>query len=72
MDHYRAPRAPRQYAAEILALPHRADRQAALEAVPEHLREWVRHLVADAFARRAAREAAARRKGEMMEDATDE
>ena len=32
---------PRHYAAEILALPSREDRQAAIDQVPEHYREWV-------------------------------
>lgn len=44
---------PRHYAAEIIALPTRAARAAALDAVPEIIRDWVRHLVEDHFAKRA-------------------
>lgn len=50
---------PRQYAAEIIALPTREARAAALAAVPAELREWVRELVVDYFARRQARGRAA-------------
>jgi len=44
---------PRHYAAEIIALPTRAARAAALDTVPEIIRDWVRHLVEDHFAKRA-------------------
>lgn len=44
---------PRHYAAEIIALPTRAARAAALDAVPAIIRDWVRHLVEDHFAKRA-------------------
>lgn len=37
---------PRAHAADILALPT-TDREAALEDVPEHVRETVRHHVRD-------------------------
>ncbi len=49
---------PREYAAEILRLHSRADRITALEAVPSHLRSWVRDYVVTYFARRACAEAA--------------
>lgn len=48
-------RRPRQYAAEIIALPNKGERAAALDRVPEHLRDWVRGLVEDHFWRRAIR-----------------
>lgn len=44
---------PRHYAAEIIALPTRAARAAALDTVPAIIRDWVRHLVEDHFAKRA-------------------
>ena len=44
---------PRQYAAEIIALPTRACRAEALLAVPEKFRDWVRELVEDFFWRRS-------------------
>jgi hypothetical protein len=40
-----APLAPYQYAADILILPTREERRAALAAVPEHLRALVREQV---------------------------
>ena len=36
---------PRQYAWEIYHMRKREDRLAALERVPEHLREWVQYQV---------------------------
>lgn len=51
---------PRQYAAEIVRLPTREARQAALAEVPEALQPWVRDYVETAFHLRAAR---ARRRG---------
>lgn len=57
-------RRPRQYAAEIVAMPTSGERAAALERVPEHLREWVRDLVEDYFWRRKLqRQRAARTEG---------
>jgi hypothetical protein len=44
---------PRQYAAEIIALPTKEDRAAALLRVPEEWRPWVEFYVRDAFMRRA-------------------
>jgi hypothetical protein len=41
---------PRQYAAEIAALPTRQERAAALAGVPAHLRDMVRAHVQTAFA----------------------
>lgn len=43
---------PRQYAAEIIALPMRAQRQRALAEVPDEVRDWVREYVEDYFAKR--------------------
>jgi len=43
---------PRQYAAEIIALPMREQRQRALAEVPDDLRDWVREYVEDYFAKR--------------------
>lgn len=40
-----APLRPRQYAAQIVALKSNDERRAALEQVPEHLREPVRTQV---------------------------
>ena len=40
---------PRQLAAEIVALPTREERRAALAEVPEHLREWVALYVTRAW-----------------------
>lgn len=46
------PKRPRQYAAEIIALPMRAQRARALNDVPEFYRAWVAELVSDYFAKR--------------------
>jgi len=43
---------PRHYAAEIIEMKSPEERRAALDHVPEEWREWVRHLVKDAFAKR--------------------
>lgn len=43
---------PRMFAAEILALKTREERQLALEKVPEHLRELVRRHVINEFSKR--------------------
>lgn len=56
-----APKAPRQYAESILAIPDRHARHAALKEVPEHLRGWVQKLVEDAFAKKKHRQ----KKGEI-------
>lgn len=40
-----APLRPRQYAAAIVALKNKDERRAALEQVPEHLRDLVRTQV---------------------------
>lgn len=48
---------PRHYAAEIIALPSREERDAALERVPSHLRAWVRELVEAHFFRRSGKPA---------------
>ena len=45
-------RRPRQYAAEIIAMRTAEERAAALDQVPEELRDWVRDLVEDYFWRR--------------------
>lgn len=44
---------PRQYAAQIINLPTREERKAALERVPEEWREMTRKHVEIAFERRA-------------------
>lgn len=43
---------PRHYAAEIIALPSREARLAALARVPDLYRDWVNELVQDYFAKR--------------------
>lgn len=48
---------PRHYAAEIIALPSREERAAALERVPEHLRPITRAHVEDYFFRRSGKPA---------------
>ena len=48
-------KAPRAYAAEIIFLPTRAARRAALDEVPAALREWVRFYVVDWTRRRRCR-----------------
>ena len=40
---------PRHYAFEIVALPTKAARYAALERVPDIYRDWVKELVEDIF-----------------------
>lgn len=50
---------PRQHAAEIIALPTREQRAAALDLVPDAVREAVRHLVQDHFIRQHYRDHAA-------------
>jgi hypothetical protein len=53
MSHvYVGGKAPRQWAAEIIALRTKAERNAALRAVPEEWRDRVQHYVTDHFARR--------------------
>ncbi|EDY85358.1 hypothetical protein GP5015_1598 [gamma proteobacterium HTCC5015] len=46
---------PRHWAAEILQLPTREQRKAHLQKVPEHLRDWVEHIVKNEFELRNAR-----------------
>lgn len=46
------PKAPRHYAADMLALPTKEARRAALAAVPESLREWVAAHVTAYFEKR--------------------
>ncbi len=43
---------PRHYATEIIALPTKELRIAALNQVPEQWRDWVRDYVKDYFAKR--------------------
>ncbi|MFZ2452617.1 MAG: hypothetical protein WAW36_19080 [Methylovulum miyakonense] len=43
---------PRHYAADIIALPTKEQRVAALNQVPEQWRDWVRAYVKDHFAKR--------------------
>ena len=43
---------PRHYAAEILKLKTKEERRAALDSVPEHLRDLVRKHVQAAYDRR--------------------
>lgn len=43
---------PREYVAEILALPTREERRAALNRVPSHLREMVKLYVRIAWEKR--------------------
>ena len=45
---------PRQYAAEIIALPSIDARRAALAAVPDWCRETVKHYVSDHWNKRRA------------------
>lgn len=54
MDHWPGGKPPRAYAAEIVEIKTKEGRRAALDAVPEQLREWVRGYVETAFARRSA------------------
>lgn len=44
---------PRHYAAAIVRLTSKEERRAALEKVPEHLRDATRQHVMDAFAKRS-------------------
>ncbi len=48
---------PRHYADDIIRLPDRAARAAALSQVPEHLRNLVQHLVEDHVAKSRRRAA---------------
>lgn len=49
---------PRHYAVEIIALPTKSARLAALAKVPEHYRDWVKDLVQDYFSKRKFRKRA--------------
>lgn len=48
----RAEKRPRVYASEIMALTTREERIAALQAVPEEWRDWVKFYVQSWFARK--------------------
>ena len=43
---------PRQYASEIIALPTKEERRAALQRVPEQWRAWVEFYIRDWWVRR--------------------
>jgi hypothetical protein len=62
------PKRPRFYAAEILGMPTREQRRAALAEVPAEWRAWVEDLVRSAFAlQKKTRGGASRRALSSME-----